>query len=80
MNEQRNNASNEDFARVLRNGQLPHQLVFQVTEKIHRGSSFKKCVWRKIMKYYIKNNSLIKVIGKMLDHSGKLVSFLKDFF
>lgn len=70
----------KSWQKFTRTAGFSNHLFFQVTEKIHQGSSFKKCVWRKVMKYYIKNNSLIKVIGKMLDHSGKLVSFLKDFF
>lgn len=34
----------------------------------------------KLLSIMLKNNSLIKIPGKMLDHNGKPVSFLQDFF
>lgn len=47
----------------------------------------KKCVREALQKFgeellsiMLKNNSLIKITGNMLDHNGKPVSFLQDFF
>lgn len=32
-----------------------------------------------LLSIMLKNNSLIKITGNMLDHNGKPVSFLQDF-
>ena len=45
-----------------------------------QGSSSKKVFGEKLLSIMLKNNSLIKITGKMLDHNGKPVSFLQDFF
>ena len=49
-------------------------------EKMCQGSSSKKVFGEKLLSIMLKNNSLIKITGKMLDHNGKPVSFLQDFF
>lgn len=48
-------------------------------EKNVSGKLFKK-FGEKLLSIMLKNNSLIKITGNMLDHNGKLVSFLQDFF
>ena len=45
-----------------------------------QGSSSKKVFGEKLLSIMLKNNSLIKIPGKMLDHNGKPVAFLQDFF